>query len=656
MPKQKNHKKIYRSRIARLWPILRFFAIFAVLMAATTSITLLLLLKDLPRPEKFTESEIPQSTKIYDRTGKVMLYEIAGDEKRTFVPLSQVSPLIQKAVVAAEDQNFYRHLGVDLRAIGRAVLYDLKIKEAAQGASTISQQLIRNYFLTANKTLKRKTREAVLTLELERRYSKDQILEWYLNLVPFGSNLYGVETAAEAFFGKSAAELSLSQATALAALIKSPSSLWPYATSSLERLLGRQDYVLNQMVKQGFITEEEAVAAKGEKLEFISLTHPIKAPHFVMFIRDYLLQKYGGEFLATAGLKITTTLDFNLQTIAEKEVQAYSKGLSVYRANNAALVALDPKTGEILTMVGSKNFFGTSSPAGCSPNTPTKTCHFDPQVNVVISPRQPGSAFKPIVYATAFEMGWSPDTILEDTFTEFNPNCPANGSAKKDRYGLDCYHPHNYDGLFKGAISIRSALAQSRNVPAVKTLKFVGVAKALGKAHEMGIATLTEVNRYGLALVLGGGDVKLLELTGAYGVFARDGLKSPLNFILKIEDSKGNVLETAKTGSLRVVSSQASRQINSILSDNQARTPMFGANSSLYLADYANEVAVKTGTTQDDRDAWTIGYTPNIVVGVWVGNNDNTSMTQSSVMVSSPLWKNFMLRVLPQLPREPLKI
>ena len=656
MPKQKSYKTIYKNRARAIWPILRFLGVLIALAMMGGALTLLLLLKDLPRPEKFTESEIAQSTKIYDREGKTILYEIAGDEKRTLVPLARMSPFMQQAIVAAEDQNFYQHQGVDFKAIARAVLYDLKIRQTAQGASTISQQLIRNYFLTANKTLKRKTREAVLTLELERRYSKEQILEWYLNLVPFGSNLYGVEEASQAFFDKSAAELSLPQAAALAAIVKSPSALWPYSTSTQEKLIGRQQYVLNQMAKQGIITEEEAAAAKEEKLEFISLNNPIKAPHFVMFIREYLYQKYGEGFLSTAGLKITTSLDINMQKVAEQEVQNYSKGLPNYGAHNAGLVALDPKTGEILVMVGSRDYFGTSSPSGCAPNTPGKTCRFDPQVNVTISQRQPGSAFKPVVYATAFEMGYTPETILQDTFTEFNPNCPSDGSAEKDRYGLDCYHPHNYDGLFKGSISIRSALAQSRNVPAVKTLKFVGVDNALKKAKEMGITTLTDTSRYGLALVLGGGEVKLLELASAYGIFARDGMKTPLNFILKIEDTKGNILEQAKTSSLRIISSRSSRQINSILSDNTARTPMFGANSSLYLADYANEVAVKTGTTQNNRDAWTIGYTPNIVAGVWVGNNDNTSMTQSSVMVASPLWRNFMLRVLPQLPREPLKI
>ncbi|MDD5750083.1 MAG: transglycosylase domain-containing protein [Candidatus Pacebacteria bacterium] len=656
MPKVKNPKNVYKSRARALWPILRFLGILLVLAIAGASITLLFLLKDLPRPEKFTESEIAQSSKLYARDGKTVLYEIAGDEKRTLVPLSQISSLMQQAIVAAEDQSFYQHRGVDLKGIARAILYDLKLQERAQGASTISQQLIRNYFLTANKTIKRKTREAVLALEMERRYSKEQILEWYLNLVPFGSNIYGVEEASRTFFDKSAADLSLPQAAALAALIKSPSSLWPYATTTKEELIGRQQYVLNQMAKQGVITEEEAAAAKEESLEFLPLNHPIKAPHFVMFVRNYLYQKYGEEFLSSSGLKIITSLDIDMQEAAETEVSNYSKGLAGYRANNAGLVALDPKTGEILAMVGSKDYFGVSSPNGCSPDTPSKTCRFDPQVNVTISLRQPGSAFKPIVYATAFEMGYSPDTILQDTLTEFNPNCPPDGSAEKDRYGLDCYHPNNYDGLFKGPISIRSALAQSRNVPAVKTLQFVGVANALEKAKEMGITTLNDTSRYGLALVLGGGEVKLLEMAGAYGTFARDGMRTPLNFILKIEDAKGDILEKAKTGSLRIISSQSSREINSILSDNAARTPMFGANSSLYLADYADEVAVKTGTTQNDRDAWTIGYTPNIVVGVWVGNNDNTSMTQSSVMVASPLWRNFMLKILPRLPREPLKI
>ncbi|MEK7173400.1 MAG: transglycosylase domain-containing protein [Patescibacteria group bacterium] len=652
MPKHNKHKKIFQSRWRLLWPILRFFGLFLILCLAGGAALLLFLLKDLPRPEKFTESEIAQSTKIYDREGATLLYEITGEEKRTLVPLAQISPFLSQAIVAVEDQGFYEHQGIDFAAIGRAILIDLQIKKLAQGASTISQQLIRNYFLTANKTLKRKTREAALTIELERRYSKEQILEWYLNLAPFGSNLYGAEAASQTFFNKPASDLSLPQAAALAALVKSPSLLWPYGPNQ-DGLMARKDYALNQMVKLGYITEEQAQEAKNETIVFADIANIIKAPHFVMLVKDYLSQKYGREFLNTAGLRVYTTLDTKMQTTAEKEITNYGKGLPQYKAHNAALVALNPKNGQILAMVGSLDYFGTSSPAKCASGF---DCSFDPQVNVAISNRQPGSAFKPLVYATAFEMGYSPKTILQDTFTEFNPNCPANGLAKKDKYGADCYHPHNYDGYFAGPISIRSALAQSRNVPAVKTLQFVGVSNAITKAEEMGITTLTDTSRYGLALVLGGGEVKLLELAGAYGIFARDGVKTSINLVLKIEDSEGNILEEAKTNSLRVISSQASRQINSILSDNTARAPMFGANSSLYLADYADEVAVKTGTTQDNRDAWTMGYTPNIVVGVWVGNNNNVSMTQSSVMVSSPLWRNFMLKILPQLPREPLKI
>jgi len=652
MPKQNKHKKIFQSRWRLLLPILRFFSLFLILSSVGTAILFLFLLKDMPRPEKFTESEIVQSTKIYDREGATLLYEIAGEEKRTLVPLSQISPLLGQAVVAAEDQSFYQHQGIDFKAIGRAVLTDLRIKKLAQGASTISQQLIRNYFLTANKTLKRKTREAALTIELERRYSKEQILEWYLNLVPFGSNIYGAEAASQTFFDKPASDLSLPQAATMAALVKSPSLLWPYGPNK-DGLMARKDYVLNQMAKLGYITEEQAQAAKDEIISFSPIANIIKAPHFVTLVKDYLTQKYGQEFLNTAGLRVYTTLDMKMQTMAEKEITNYSKGLSQYKAHNAALVALNPKNGQVLTMVGSLDYFGQSSPANCASGL---NCSFDPQVNAAISPRQPGSAFKPIVYATAFEMGYSPKTILQDSFTEFNPNCPADGSAKKDRYGLDCYHPHNYDGYFVGPISIRSALAQSRNVPAVKTLKLVGVSNALKKAQEMGITTLTDPSKYGLALVLGGGEVKLLELASAYGIFATKGIKTMPSFVLKIEDSEGNILEEAKINSLRVISSQTSREINSILSDNTARAPMFGANSSLYLADYADEVAVKTGTTQDNRDAWTMGYTPNIVVGVWIGNNNNASMTQSSVMVSSPLWRNFMLRVLPTLPREPLKI
>lgn len=607
----------------------------------------ILFFKDLPRPEKFTEGVIPQSTKIYDREGKTVLYEIAGEEKRTIVPLSEIPQYLKWAAIAAEDKKFYSHEGVDLKAIGRAILYDLKLREPVQGASTISQQLIRSYFLTRKKTLKRKTREIILTLELERRYPKDQILEWYLNLIPFGSNLYGVQAASQAFFQKPVSEISLGEAATLASLIKAPSLLWPYGPN-LDQLLARKDYVLTRMVEENYITKDEAEKAKEEKIEFSKNLNPIRAPHFVItYVKDYLENKYGKDFLTRAGLKVITTLDIDLQEKAEILVKERLKSLEVYNAHNGGLVALNPKTGEVLAMVGSKDYFATSTPIGC---TPGANCQFDPQTNVTLSARQPGSAFKPFVYATAFQKGFTPKTTVWDVPTEFNPNCSPTTAQEKDKYGLDCYHPQNYDGRFKRQLNLKSALAQSRNLPSVKVLYLAGLKEALALAKEAGISTLQDEKRYGLSLVLGGGEVKLLEMTAAYAVFAQDGARPPLNIISKIEDAAGNVIEEAKKDTLKIISSQIVRQVNDILSDNAARAPMFGWNSPLYIPNY--EVAVKTGTTQKFNDAWAIGYTPSLVVGVWVGNNDNSSMTKEGLSLAGPIWHDFMLYALSKLPPE----
>ncbi len=605
-------------------------------------------LRDLPRPEKFSEGIISQSTKIYDRTGQILLYEIAGAEKRTLVKLDTLPEYLKKAVLTTEDRSFYQHKGIDIKAILRAVIFDLKLGKPAQGGSTISQQLIRNYFLTLNKTIKRKTQEIILAMSLEKQYGKDQIFEWYLNIVPFGSNIYGVETASQTFFKKPAAELSLAQSAILTAMIKSPSYFWPYG-SHQDELFARKDYILNEMAKENLISQEQADAAKQEKIEFNQAgLNPIKAPHFSMFIKNYLEQKYGTSFLERSGLKVITSLDIELQEKAEKIVAEQIEALKYTKGNNAALVALSPKNGEVLAMVGSKAYFASSTPDGCTPGV---NCKFDPQTNVAISARQPGSAFKPIVYAKAFWMGYSPSTTVWDAATEFNTNCSPSANQTKDKYGLDCYNPGNYDGKFKGLISLRNALAQSRNMPAVKTLYLVGLPNALDMAKQLGITTLIDTKRYGLALVLGGGEVTPLELTSAYSVFANDGFKNPTNFILKITDKDGNVLEQENTESYRVLPAQAAREINDVLSDNNARAPMFGYNSSLYLPDYNS--AAKTGTTQNNKDAWCVGYTTNLAVGVWVGNNDNSSMTNSGgVSSAGPIWKRFMLEVLPQFPKE----
>ncbi len=600
--------------------------------------------RDLPRPEKFTERHFAQSTKIYDRTGKILLYEIYGEEKREVILLSQIPDYLKKAVIAVEDAQFYHHIGIDPRAVLRAVLVNLRLKKPAQGASTITQQLIRSSFLTREKTLDRKVREVVLTLELERRYSKDQILEWYLNQVPFGENSYGIEAASQTYFRKSASETSLSEAATLAALIRSPYYYSPYDPDGLERLLGRRDFILEKMAGMGYITEEEKKSAEEEKLKFIEVLNPIKAPHFTLSVRNYLEEKYGSNLLLEEGLKVYTTLDWDLQSYAEKTIEEVSERNKNYNSNNASLVVINPQTGEILAMVGSKDYFGSSYPKGCG--TLENSCLFDPKFNVATSgKRQPGSSFKPFVYAAAFKKGYTPNTILWDAKTEFNSNCEPSADQEKDKYGIDCYHPKNYDEKYRGKVSLRQSLAQSLNVPSVKLSYLVGVEDSIKTAKDCGITTLTDPSRYGLSLVLGGGEVTLLEMVSGYGVFATEGLKVPPVSILKISDSEGNIIEENKKQLERVLDIQTARLITDILSDNNARAPIFGYNSLLYFNDY--QVAAKTGTTQNFNDGWAIGYIPFAAVGVWVGNNDNSPMLKEpGVVLAGPIWNKVMAKIL----------
>ncbi len=595
-------------------------------------------IKDLPRPEDFNEQMPVQSTKIYDRTGKVLLYEIYGEERREIVPLDEIADYLKEAVIATEDANFYKHHGVDFDGIFRAIKLDLKLGRPTYGGSTISQQLIRSTFLTTRKTIARKVREIVLTLELERRYSKDQILGWYLNQVPFGPNIYGAQSASKIYFGKQAKELSLSEAATLAALIKAPS--YYSSRQNRDELLKRRNYVLDRMTAERYIDKEQAEKAKEEKLELNEKFRSIKAPHFVLYVENYLFKKYGKDFLEKGGFKIYTSINWDLQKEAEKIVKEGAEKNKAYNAYNAALVAIDPKTGQILAMVGSKDWYA-EKPEGCDKKT--GKCKFDPKVNVATYRigRQPGSAFKPFVYATAFQNSYSDKDIVIDEKTDFGV------------WGGKHYIPRNYDGLFRGPVTLRQALAQSLNVPSIKVLvNMAGIAKSIDNARKFGITTLNEPDSfYGPSIVLGGGEVKLLDMVSAYGVFAADGLRVPPVSILKIEDSNGEIIEQAQAAPKRVLEERAARMINSILSDNNARAPMFGVFSPLYFPGY--QVAAKTGTTNDFRDAWTIGYTPSIVVGVWAGNNNNESMIKKpSVMISTPIWHKFMEKALSMFPKE----
>ena len=647
MAKRKRNLKIYQRphQKKKLFFILKATLGFFLLLFLAFVFVFVYYTRDFPRPEDFTERQFSQSTKIYDRTGKNLLYEVYGEEKRTVVPLNQIPKYLRDAVITAEDANFYHHHGIDLKGLARAILIDIRVKKPTYGGSTISQQLIRSTFLSLNKTLKRKTREIVLTLELERRYSKDQILEWYLNQIPFGANCYGVESASETYFKKPVSKISLPEAATLAALIRAPSYLSPYGSHKKE-LLERKDKILKRMAKLGFITDKELLMAEKTKVKFAEILNPIKAPHFVLsYILPELENQYGRDFLESKGLKVYTTLDWELQKYAEEVVKKQAEKNERYQAFNAALLSINPNTGEILAMVGSKDFFGKPYPKGC---TAGKNCKFEPKFNVaVLGKRQPGSAFKPFAYTVAFKKGYTPDTVVWDVKTEFNPNCPASADADKDKYGLPCYHPQNYDKIYRGPVILRNALAQSINVPSVKVLYLAGIQNTIRLAKKMGITTLN--GNYGLSLVLGGGEVKMIDMVSAYGVFATGGFKIPPVGILKIEDSKGNVIFKNNKVPERILDSQTCDLISDVLSDNQARAPLYGYHSSLAFEKY--QVAAKTGTTQNYWDAWIMGYTPSIVTGIWVGNNDHSPMSKKpGIILTGPIFHQFMEKALSKYP------
>ncbi len=585
--------------------------------------------RELPRPEMFIERQLALPTEIYDRSGETLLRTIYGEEKRMVVGLEQMPDHLINAVLATEDTNFYKHRGIDLRGVGRAILVNLKLAKPVQGASTISQQLIRSTFLTLEKTPERKVREIILAIELERRYSKDQILEWYLNQIPLGPNIYGVGQASKNFFNKSVEDLTMAESAILASLIRAPSFYNPFG-QNLDRLMQRQAYVLERMRITGLAVEEEINQAKEEEVEFSRPAASFNvAPHFILYVENYLKQKYGESYLKTHGLRVYTTLDMELQEKAREIVKRGAEANSIYNAHNAALTALDPNNGEILAMVGSKDYFGESFPENCISG---KDCRFEPMVNIATygHGQQPGSAFKPFVYAAAIEKGYSSDSVFIDEETNFG------------RWGDRDYVPRNYDGLFRGAVTLKQSLAQSLNVPSVKVLLAAGIEESIATARAMGITTLTQdASHYGPALVLGAGETKLLDMASAYGAFATNGTRVPPVPILRIEDGRGNIVFENKPTPRRVLSVEAAEIINDILSDNNARAPMFGSNSRLHFPGYW--VAAKTGTTDGFRDAWTVGYTRSISVGVWTGNNDNSTMSrQPGIVIAGPIWNEFM--------------
>lgn len=612
--------------------LLRFFILAGIACAGV--FTAWAIFASVPAVDTIRNRVVGESTKIYDRTGDVLLYDVHGSMRRTEVPLEEISPYIRNATVAIEDDSFYQHFGFRPLSFLRAVLANISSAGYSQGGSTITQQVVKNTLLTQDKTIIRKAKEIILAVKLERIATKDQILNIYLNETSYGGTIYGAEEATKYFFGKPAKEVTLAEAAYLSALPQAPTRYSPYGNHK-DELEARKNLVLSRMKELGYITEDEYTSAKAEQVQFREEKEAgIKAAHFVFYIREYLEDKYGADAVANEGLKVITTLDYDLQQKAEEIVRARAlENEKNFNAENAGLVAVDPRTGHVLAMVGSRGYFDED---------------IDGKVNITLAKRQPGSSFKPFVYATAFKKGYTPETVVFDVQTQFSTACSASEVTNSEP---PCYSPVNYDAVYRGPVTLRNALAQSLNIPAVKTLYLTGVPDAIETARDMGISTLVEAGRYGLTLVLGGGEVTLLEMTSAYGVFANDGVRNPVTGVLSVEDNRGNILEQYEKVESRVLDPQVARLVNDVLSDNEARTPAFGANSALYFP--GSDVAAKTGTTNNYVDAWIVGYTPGLAVGAWAGNNDATSMEKRVAgLIIAPLWHEFFEFALDKYPSD----
>lgn len=568
--------------------------------------------KDLPTPNRIKRRTEVASTQILDRNGK-LIFAFSGEKKRLPIPFEEIPAHVKNATIAVEDKDFYRHGAVQPKAVLRAFLNNiLPNKKSIQGGSTITQQYVKNALLTQKRTLSRKIKEVILAIEMEALYSKDEILGFYLNEIPYGSNAYGIEAASRTYFNKGAIELNLPETAALIALPQAPSYYSPYGTHK-DELLVRKNLVLELMAKQGYLTREEADTAKKEEVKFVARRDTIVAPHFVFYVKDYLVDKYGEKMVDEGGLKVTTTLDLDVQKMAEEAVEKGSKNLDRRGANNAALAAVETKTGQILAMVGSRDYFNND---------------IDGQVNVTTAKRQPGSSFKPVVYATAFKEKYNPAHVLYDVSTDFGGG----------------YRPENYTGQNYGPVTMRQALSNSLNIPAVKTLALVGLNEALKTSRDLGITTLTQPDRYGLSLVLGGGEVRPLEMAGAFAVFGNEGQYNEVAPILKIENERGKILEEFKKPQNKsVLDGQIAYEMSDVLSDNEARKLVFGFTSNFEVP--GHRAAAKTGTTQEFRDAWTNGYTRHVSASVWVGNTNNKAMGKGAdgSVLALPIWHDFMV-------------
>lgn len=579
--------------------------------------------RDLPDPNRLTDRNIAQSTKIYDKTGEHLLYEIFADEKRTLITLDELPEDLIHGVVATEDTKFYEHIGIRPLSIIRAVATGLLPGRRIEGTSTLTQQLVKNAILTNERRISRKIKEVVLSLRLEQKYSKDQILQIYFNEIPYGSTNYGIESAAQSYFGKNARDLTLAESATLAGLPKAPTTY----LNNPDALQTRRNFVLRRMFEEGYISEEEKNAAQAEPLELQQKVGNIDAPHFVLHVKELLVEEFGEQVVETGGLKVITTLDWDIQQIVEEAFEETADPLLAEAgANNMALVAMDPRTGNVVALKGSRDYFDDD---------------IHGQFNVAtLGNRQPGSSFKPIIYTAAFEKGYTPETVLWDVKTNF----AVAGSRP--------YQPLNYNLQELGPVSIRQALQGSLNIPAVKALYLVGEKKGVEFAERLGYTTLSDGD-FGLSLVLGGGEVNLLEHTAAYATFANQGVHQEPHFLLRVEDASGDVMKEWKTEKgKKVLEPEIAATISNVLSDDAARAYAFGAGGVLTLP--GRPVAAKTGTTNSYVDGWTMGYTPSLVVGVWAGNTDNTAMKAGygGGRVAGPVWKQVMQRALEDTPVE----
>jgi membrane peptidoglycan carboxypeptidase len=616
------------------WGALVGMALLAILFFIVT--------RGLPSPEQIANPPVTESTKIYDRTGTVLLYEISGGQKRTYVGFDEVPQYLKDTTLAIEDSDFYNQGAFSVKGILRSLWYDVTNPGGAlRGGSTITQQLARNAFLSLEQTLTRKLKELIVAVEIDRQYTKDKVLELYLNTIPYGPTIYGVEGASQAYFSKPVKDLTLAQSAVLAAIPKAPSFYSPWG-NNVKLLIQRQRLVLQRTYDTGRITKQQLDSALAEPVVFSPPSgRGLKAAHFVTAVEDYLSERYGDDILRTGGLQVVTTLDWDLQQLGEKVVaDGAERNEKLYGGTNAALIAEDPRTGQILAMVGSRDYF--------APNA-------EGQFNVVTQGlRQPGSTLKPFIYLNAFIKGYTPETVLFDVPTEFSGNsaCPLVPTAEDfKKNDTRCFHPQDYEGVGAGPVSMRNALAQSINIPAVQALYLTGLRSSIGLMQSVGLTTLDDPDKYGLALVLGGGAVHLMDLARAYSVLSQDGIMREQSLILEVRDKNKNILEQYRSEEKQVVDANYARTVTDILSDANARSGLF--HSSLGLTVFPGyDVALKTGTSNDYRDAWTMGYTPSLVVGVWAGNNDNSPMHRqgSSILAAVPMWSAFMKGALPTQP------